>query len=93
MKDRLKRAKQYLSDHKTSIAFGAGVVAGIVPAAYIFNARYADASWIEIVVDETPEQLLDLMNNTGALRFDSPMKAQTIILASRSVEEALDAVT
>lgn len=60
MKDKFRRAKQYVEDHKTVLSLGAGVLAGVTATTYVF-VKHPLLPNIEVFVKETPEELAAAM--------------------------------
>jgi len=87
MKARLARVKKYLSDHRAPIAYGAGVVAGAVPTAYILSKKFATPDFIHVLIDMTPEELAKMFEETGAVELLDVSAMRMIVVESLAAQQ------
>lgn len=76
MKDRIERAKQFARNHRTTLVFGAGVIAGSA-GAYKLLGNTNGTRFLSITTEQL-QQMLDAPFGSGGMRWDN--KRSTVIL-------------
>lgn len=69
MRDKFRRAKKYVEDHRNVLTFGAGALAGVTATAYVALKHPPMPKHIEVFLKETPEELAAAAEEIDGFRF------------------------
>lgn len=82
----IARTKRFVERHKVALAYSAGAAVGVASTTIVY-LKYPGPRSIIIPLDETPEQIFDLMKRSGGFDIHNPKTRQVIQIVTK---DALD---